>query len=141
MEMSAPTPLLDRSLLDAVQALRPAVMRGKVVQAFGTTLRVSGLKAEIGQQCLIRDRRAPERSLRAEVVGLAGEQLILVPLGHMHGLSSDAEVELAEQASWIPGGPGLGISVNEEYVAERASVGHRWRNPIWRHADGSVAEW
>jgi len=31
--------------------------------------------------------------------------------------------------------------VNEAYVAERAAVGHRWRNPIWRHADGSVAEW
>jgi galactonate dehydratase len=41
----------------------------------------------------------------------------------------------------IPDGPGLGIQVNEEYVAERAKVGHRWRNPIWRHADGSVAEW
>ncbi|WP_426701874.1 galactonate dehydratase [Rhodanobacter sp. Col0626] len=41
----------------------------------------------------------------------------------------------------IPNGPGLGIQVNEEYVAERAKVGHRWRNPIWRHADGSVAEW
>lgn len=41
----------------------------------------------------------------------------------------------------IPGGPGLGIEVNEAYVAERAEVGHRWRNPVWRHADGSVAEW
>jgi galactonate dehydratase len=41
----------------------------------------------------------------------------------------------------IPGGPGLGIEVNEAYVAERASAGHRWRNPVWRHADGSVAEW
>jgi galactonate dehydratase len=41
----------------------------------------------------------------------------------------------------IPGGPGLGIGVNEDYVAERASAGHRWRNPVWRHADGSVAEW
>jgi galactonate dehydratase len=41
----------------------------------------------------------------------------------------------------IPGGPGLGIEVNEAYVAERAAVGHRWRNPIWRHNDGSVAEW
>lgn len=38
-------------------------------------------------------------------------------------------------------GPGLGIEVNEEYVKERAAVGHRWRNPIWRHADGSFAEW
>ncbi|MBB3104618.1 galactonate dehydratase [Azomonas macrocytogenes] len=41
----------------------------------------------------------------------------------------------------IPQGPGLGIEVNEEYVLERADFGHRWRNPIWRHADGSVAEW
>lgn len=41
----------------------------------------------------------------------------------------------------IPTGPGLGIEVNEAYVRERAAVGHRWRNPIWRHADGSFAEW
>lgn len=41
----------------------------------------------------------------------------------------------------IPTGPGLGITVNEEYVMERAKVGHRWRNPIWRHSDGSISEW
>jgi galactonate dehydratase len=41
----------------------------------------------------------------------------------------------------IPSGPGLGIDINEEYVLERAAVGHRWRNPVWRHADGSIAEW
>lgn len=41
----------------------------------------------------------------------------------------------------IPNGPGLGITVNQEYVTERATLGHRWRNPIWRHTDGSVAEW
>jgi len=41
----------------------------------------------------------------------------------------------------IPRGPGLGIEVDEDYVRERAAVGHRWRNPVWRHADGSFAEW
>lgn len=41
----------------------------------------------------------------------------------------------------IPQGPGLGIEVNEDYVREMAAIGHRWRNPVWRHADGSVAEW
>ncbi|HEU0277891.1 MAG TPA: galactonate dehydratase [Rhodanobacteraceae bacterium] len=41
----------------------------------------------------------------------------------------------------IPTGPGLGITVNEDYVKERAKVGHRWRNPVWRHPDGAVAEW
>jgi len=41
----------------------------------------------------------------------------------------------------IPSGPGLGIQVDEERVREMAAIGHRWRNPIWRHADGSIAEW
>lgn len=41
----------------------------------------------------------------------------------------------------IPNGPGLGIEVNEDYVRERAVEGHRWRNPVWRHRDGSFAEW
>ena len=41
----------------------------------------------------------------------------------------------------IPQGPGLGIEVDEGKVAEMAKQGHRWRAPIWRHADGSIAEW
>lgn len=41
----------------------------------------------------------------------------------------------------IPDGPGLGVDIDEDYVRERAAEGHRWRNPIWRHKDGSFAEW
>jgi len=41
----------------------------------------------------------------------------------------------------IPSAPGLGISINEEYVREKAKEGHNWKNPAWRHGDGSVAEW
>lgn len=41
----------------------------------------------------------------------------------------------------IPQGPGLGIEVNEGYVKKMAEVGHNWRNPVWRHKDGSIAEW
>ena len=41
----------------------------------------------------------------------------------------------------IPQGAGLGIDVNEEYVVRAGRDGHRWRNPVWRHADGSFAEW
>lgn len=41
----------------------------------------------------------------------------------------------------IPQGPGLGISINEEVVRKMAQTGHRWRNPVWRHQDGTVAEW
>jgi galactonate dehydratase len=41
----------------------------------------------------------------------------------------------------IPQRPGLGIEVDEEVVRRMAESGHRWRNPVWRHADGCFAEW
>ncbi|NHC41032.1 galactonate dehydratase [Bacillus sp. MM2020_1] len=41
----------------------------------------------------------------------------------------------------IPQGPGLGIEINEEFVRKQAEVSHNWKNPVWRHKDGSIAEW
>lgn len=41
----------------------------------------------------------------------------------------------------IPEGAGLGIEINEGHVRKMAAIGHNWRNPLWRHQDGSVAEW
>ncbi|MDM5197915.1 galactonate dehydratase [Fictibacillus enclensis] len=41
----------------------------------------------------------------------------------------------------IPDGPGLGIEINEDHVRKMAEEGHNWRNPVWRHKDGSIAEW
>lgn len=41
----------------------------------------------------------------------------------------------------IPESPGLGIEVNEKVVRKRSTKPHRWRAPIWRHDDGSIAEW
>lgn len=38
-------------------------------------------------------------------------------------------------------GPGLGISINEDFVRKQAELGHNWKNPVWRHKDGSIAEW
>jgi galactonate dehydratase len=37
--------------------------------------------------------------------------------------------------------PGLGITVDEAAVRRAARTGHAWRNPVWRHDDGSFAEW
>jgi len=41
----------------------------------------------------------------------------------------------------IPDDPGLGIEINEEYVRSQAEKTVNWHNPVWRHEDGSVAEW
>jgi len=37
--------------------------------------------------------------------------------------------------------PGLGIEVDEERVIAASRDAPDWRNPVWRHADGSIAEW
>jgi len=41
----------------------------------------------------------------------------------------------------IPEGPGLGVEIDEAAVRAADKERHRWRNPVWRHADGSFAEW
>ena len=41
----------------------------------------------------------------------------------------------------LPKKPGLGVDVNKELVLEENKTPHNWKNPVWRHADGSVAEW
>ncbi|MDN5571484.1 MAG: galactonate dehydratase [Propionibacteriaceae bacterium] len=38
-------------------------------------------------------------------------------------------------------GPGLGIEIDEAAVRDADRRGHAWRNPVWRHEDGSFAEW
>lgn len=37
--------------------------------------------------------------------------------------------------------PGLGVEIDEERLIAASVQPPRWRNPVWRHADGSVAEW
>ena len=41
----------------------------------------------------------------------------------------------------IPKGPGLGVEIDEDLVRKMAEKGHDWHNPVWRHKDGSIAEW
>lgn len=47
-----------------------------------------------------------------------------------------------EQGSMRPfTAPGLGVEIDEARVIERSRNAPDWHNPVWRHADGSVAEW
>ena len=41
----------------------------------------------------------------------------------------------------LPVKPGLGVEVNRELVLEENKTPHQWKNPVWRHEDGSIAEW
>lgn len=41
----------------------------------------------------------------------------------------------------FPSKPGLGIEMNKELIVKENKNPHEWKNPVWRHRDGSIAEW
>lgn len=41
----------------------------------------------------------------------------------------------------LPKLPGLSVEVNKDLVLEEAKTPHQWKNPVWRHEDGSISEW
>ncbi len=41
----------------------------------------------------------------------------------------------------LPTIAGIGVDVNKAVVLEAAKHPHSWKNPVWRHEDGSIAEW
>ena len=56
-------------------------------------------------------------------------------------LADPSVFEYSEGYVDLPEKPGLGIGIDEEHVREQAGAVEDWHNPVWRHDDGSVAEW
>ncbi len=97
-------------LLRTLHATRTVVEQGRVVQAGGTVLRATGLRARIGQQCRIS---APGfgtdcgEALLAEVIGFAGAEVILAPYGPLQGVAVGAAVQAMAEDAQVPCGPSL----------------------------------
>lgn len=75
----------------ALERERLFAVSGKVAEAHGTLLRVTGLDASIGELCLLRNP-ATGLALEAEVVGVSRSQALLTPLGGIEGIGPDTEV-------------------------------------------------
>ena len=101
---------LDHQLVQALRRTRTVTQRGRIVQAFGTLLRASGVHARIGQQCRIVDAHLPDgagEAILAEVVGFSDGHALLVPLSSLQGMALDAEVEVLGASSELPFGDAL----------------------------------
>jgi len=96
-------------LLRTLQATRTVVEQGRVVQAGGTVLRATGLRARIGQQCRVGDAEgtASGEPLLAEVIGFAGAEVILAPYGPLRGISVGAAVHAQADEAQVPCGASL----------------------------------
>ena len=51
------------------------------------------------------------------------------------------DFKFTDGCAMLPKLPGLGVDVNRELVLAENKTPHNWKNPVWRHKDGSVAEW
>jgi ATP synthase in type III secretion protein N len=94
------TPL---SLVTALGQTPLVEQRGRIIGAVGTSIRVRGVRARIGEQCRLVDPGSGA-SLWAEVVGFSGDDALLTPLGDLRGLSADSDVILRADDDSVPFG-------------------------------------
>jgi type III secretion system H+-transporting two-sector ATPase len=93
--------------IKAVDWISSVEVRGRVTELVGLLIRAAVPGARVGEVCLIH---SPHRAktLRAEVVGFRGSEVILMPLGEVSDVAMGAEV--------VPTGTALTIKVGDELL-------------------------
>lgn len=93
--------------VDAVDWISSVEVRGRVTELVGLLIRAAVPGARVGEVCLIH---SPHRAktLRAEVVGFRGSEVILMPLGEVSDVAMGAEV--------VPTGSALTIKVGDDLL-------------------------
>lgn len=135
---SVPSPAIENAdpLLAALARSSGVRHVGRVSEAYGTLIRVTGIHASIGELCELRTPHAAHR-LTAEVVGLSGNQTLLTPLGPLEGLSTATEVIAIGRQATVGVGEGLlGRIFNPlgEPMDGRAAPDYETRVPIHRES-------
>ncbi len=93
--------------ISAVDWISSVEVRGRVTELIGLLIRAAVPGARVGELCLIH---SPHRAktLRAEVVGFRGSEVLLMPLGDVSDVAMGAEV--------VPTGTSLTIRVGENLL-------------------------
>ncbi len=97
-------------LLAALGRVRSIERVGKVVEAYGTLIRATGLRAAIGELCELRNPPEggdPNFRLLAEVVGVSRQHAVLTPLGALDGVSPLTEVYATGRQASVRAGDAL----------------------------------
>lgn len=109
--MNARTP--DNLLLEGHDPLLRALSRGdtlqrvgRVAEAYGTLVRATGVRAAIGELCML-EQADTGFSLPAEVVGVSQQQTLLTPLGPLEGISTATTVTATGRQATAPAGMSL----------------------------------
>ena len=87
--------------------------------------------------CLNVDATCYNAAIQAQSIGIHYN----VGKSVLDYVQNQADFAFVDGMVQMPKIPGLGVEVNRELVIEESKTPHSWKNPVWRHKDGSVAEW
>lgn len=122
-----------KKYIDVVRNVNPVKVYGKVTQVIGLTIKGVGISASIGDLCLIYTKNGKEGSVMSQVVGFTKEEIILMPLGEIHGIKPEDKI--------IPTNAALHIKVGE-YLLGRTidAIGNPIDNDMLKMKDNVYAE-
>ena len=119
-----------RNLEQLLQAVEPRPLKGRVIRATGTVIHAAAHDVAVGELCRLYDPNSG-RQLLAEAVGLAGDTVILTPIGDMTGLSTQTEVVRTGAPLSVAVGPALLGQVLDSLGNRRGSPEDQGSEP-WR---------
>lgn len=103
---AAPLDAIESAFQRVLSSAAPVTAVGRVLEAYGTLIKVTGIKPRVGELCVLRNAGTPWE-LRGEVVGVTNEYALLTPLGELAGLSTATEVHATGQSQEVAVGDGL----------------------------------
>lgn len=83
-------------------------VEGKVTNVIGLTIEVEGIRAFVGEVCIIYNER--NQPIISEVVGFKSDNIILMPLGNLVGISPGCRV--------VPSGKQLSVKCTDELLGK-----------------------
>ena len=78
------------SIINRINSIPNTTFEGKVSKVIGLTVEVEGIKAFVGELCIIHNNMGDE--VQCEVVGFKEEAVILMPLGELTGVGPGCRV-------------------------------------------------
>jgi len=114
-------------LQETLQDFTPRRARGRVRRLLGVVVHATVTEVRLGEICYLVDPTT-QRSVMAEVIGLADDMAVLTPIGDLAGLSSLTEV--------VPTGDELRVPVGPELLGRTISaIGTALDDKPWPPAD------
>ena len=78
------------NVINKINSIPKITFEGKVSKVIGLTVEVEGIKAFVGELCIIHNNMGAE--IQCEVVGFKEDCVILMPLGELVGVSPGCKV-------------------------------------------------